>query len=93
MESIAAIPTVFAILIQNLQFDFTYGEAFAVVVICAGAWILIAVDMRRSSRPRPARASSTSAALEREFADVIRRRGGRLQTWRSEAEFTESVDR
>jgi len=73
MPSAAALDTVFAFFVRNLQFDISYGAALAFIVVCAGAWILIVIDIYRSNK-RDANLSQPSLEdIDREFARLIRR--------------------
>jgi hypothetical protein len=74
MESTAAIHTVFAIVVRNLQFSVPYTLAIAFIVVCAGAWILTVIDIRRPNKLNANSLPPTEEEIDREFARLVRRR-------------------
>ena len=65
MELTGATTPVFAILIPNLQFEFSYPMTVAFLVMCGVAWILTAIDMRRKPQQAPEAKQQDSQSVRR----------------------------
>jgi hypothetical protein len=74
MPSTAAIDTVFAFFVRNLQFEVSYPVAVAFIVVCAAAWILTVMDIRGSSKQEAGSTPPSLEEIDREFSDLVRRR-------------------
>ena len=73
MPFTAATNTVFAFFVRNLQFEVSYGAALAFIVVCAGAWVLTIIDIRRSSKRSANLPQPSLEEIDREFARLTRR--------------------
>jgi hypothetical protein len=69
----AAFDTVFAVLVQNVQFPVSYPVALTLLLVCAAAWILMIMDIRRSSKEAGRLALPSLEEIDREFSRLIRR--------------------
>lgn len=47
----AAMHTVLALLMPNLQFELPLPHVIGAVVVCLGAWVLMFIDMRKPPKP------------------------------------------
>ena len=65
MEFSGPVTTVFAILLPRLQFEISLPLAVAFLVVCAGAWIAIVIDMRRRPTAESVPHSRTSKHASR----------------------------
>ena len=74
MPSTGAKNTVFAFFVRNLEVEISYPMAVAVVAVCAVAWVLTVIDIRRSTKPKANPAPPSLDEVDREFARLIRRR-------------------
>ena len=62
MEIAATELTVFAVFMPDLQGDWTHPAWIAMALLCACAWVLIAVDLRRPRQPESACGKSATGA-------------------------------
>ena len=62
MDSSAAINTVFAFVVRNLEFDYSVPEVVVLLAITAGAFLLMVWDVRRSTKADPGPAQSAQQA-------------------------------
>jgi len=74
MDSAAAMNTVFAVLLPELQFEFSDLQVVAGLVICAVACMLIVIDVRKSSKNVGDNPTQSIQQIQAEIADLIRRR-------------------
>jgi len=70
MVSAAAMNTFFGVAVPIPTFELSYPLAVAFVVVCAGAWILTIIDIRRKSLDN----IPTQEEIDREFERLVRRR-------------------
>jgi hypothetical protein len=62
MDCSVAISTVFAFLVRNLEFDYSFPKVVALLAITAGGWILTLWDIRRSKKADPGSSQSAQKA-------------------------------
>ena len=74
MEYAASLNTVFAVLLPKLQFELSYLHIIVGLVICAGACMLIVIDMRKSSKGVGDNPTQSIQQMQADIADLIRRR-------------------
>lgn len=51
MDPTAAMHTVLALLMPNLQFELPLPHVIGAIVVCVGAWVLMFIDMRKPPKP------------------------------------------
>jgi hypothetical protein len=71
MECCAVVNTVFAIWVRDLQFDPPLYISIPLVVACATAWILLAIEFRRLNNSQGAVARVANQRAERESPSTI----------------------
>jgi len=62
MDSFAAVNTIFAFLVRNLELDYSVPKVVGLLAITAGAFLLMFWDIRRSKKTDPGRARSAQVA-------------------------------
>ncbi len=73
MPLTGAMNTVFAFFVRNLEFEVSYPLAGALIAVCAVAWVLTVIDLRRSAKSNGNLEQPSLDEIDREFARLIRR--------------------